>query len=205
MPGSDSRRKNIGLDKQHLLQNRLSGLYGSISLKEISMNLPCLIMLGGAPGVGKSTVASLLNERLDNSIWLDGDDLWRMNPFAVTESAKNMVLRNIRLVLGSFLSETFDYVIFSWVMHDPATVTRILSDLDPGRFRLIHRTLSCSEDTLLRRIAGQNRERDPRLCLNRLRAARQGFPELLETDGLSAGQVAELIMGIIDSRNGAAK
>ncbi len=163
------------------------------------MNQPCLILLGGAPGVGKSAVASLLLKRLENSVWLDGDDLWRMNPFTVTESRKRMVLKNISLVLSSFLGETFEYVILSWVMHEPGIAAQILSGLYTRRFRLFHFTLSCSEQTLLERIAGAGTERDSGLCLDRLRSARQNYPDLLDTEGLSAERVVEIVFRVVSS------
>ena len=42
-----------------------------------------LIIINGAPGAGKSVVGNLLFSRLDNSTFLDGDDVWRINPFEV--------------------------------------------------------------------------------------------------------------------------
>jgi dephospho-CoA kinase len=127
------------------------------------MQKPCLILLGGAPGVGKSTVANLLNLHLSPSVWLDGDDLWRMHPFSVTTRTKEMVLRNIRYLLASFLSESFDYILFSWVMHEPWIVRQIMRDIDPAGHILLHVTLICSDQTLLKRISGDSVKRDP-LC-----------------------------------------
>jgi len=76
-----------------------------------------LILIGGAPGVGKSTVARKIFTHLDNCVWLDGDNLWRMNPFIVNEKTKQMVERNIHYVLRSFIKEDFSYVLFTWVLH----------------------------------------------------------------------------------------
>ena len=57
-----------------------------------------LIFIGGASGIGKSTVTVLLLKNLKNCVLLDGDDLWRMNPFKVDENSKAMVEKNIRFV-----------------------------------------------------------------------------------------------------------
>ena len=167
------------------------------------MHKPCLILLGGAPGVGKSTVANLLRQHLAPSVWLDGDDLWRMHPFAVTPRSKEMVLRHIRWLLTSFLSEPFDYVLFSWVMHEPGIAQQILRVLDPAGHILLHVTLACSEQTLLKRISGDSAERDPALCLDRLRSVRQNYPGAVDTDALDPEQTAKLILGMISnlSRN----
>ena len=57
-----------------------------------------LVFIGGAPGVGKSTVANELLSRAGNSVWLDGDDLWRVQPFIVNEVTKDMVEKNMEVL-----------------------------------------------------------------------------------------------------------
>lgn len=55
---------------------------------------------------------------LINSVWLDGDWCWMMNPFTVSDENKNMVINNITHLLRSFLTNSsFQYVIFNWVIH----------------------------------------------------------------------------------------
>ena len=71
-------------------------------------------------GVGKTAVSQKLLERLAPSAYLDGDWCWKINPFRVTDETKAMVLDNITAVLSRFLAcPELDYVIFSWVMHQP--------------------------------------------------------------------------------------
>jgi predicted ABC-type ATPase len=69
-----------------------------------------LVFIGGAPGVGKSRIASELLGRLDHCVWLDRDDLWRMHPFLVNDTTKNMVEHNIQFVLRSFVQTGFSVV-----------------------------------------------------------------------------------------------
>jgi len=64
-----------------------------------------LIFLGGAPGIGKSAVARKLYTLLDNCIWLDGDDVWRMHPFEVNPATKTMTEQNIQHLLRSYLTQ----------------------------------------------------------------------------------------------------
>ena len=75
-----------------------------------------LIFIGGPPGIGKSTVARELLERMDDGVWLDGDDLWRTKSFKVTESRIRMVEANIQFVLRSFLREGFVNILFTWIL-----------------------------------------------------------------------------------------
>ena len=89
-----------------------------------------LYLIGGTMGAGKSAVGRELNRLADKSVWLDGDDLWRMNPFTVSENTKLMVMANIRAVINNFLAcPDIDCVIFTWVMHEQEIIDDILSGL----------------------------------------------------------------------------
>ena len=74
-----------------------------------------LIIINGAPGVGKSAVANLLFSKLNNSAFLNGDDVWRIDPFEVNEITKNPVEDNIAYVLRNYIKAQYECVILSWV------------------------------------------------------------------------------------------
>ncbi len=87
-------------------------------------------------GVGKSTVCAELLKRMDDAVYLDGDWLWNMNPFNVTEENKEMVLNNIGFVIGSFLKNSgFKNIIFCWVIHTEDIFNEILKRLVGFAFR----------------------------------------------------------------------
>lgn len=158
------------------------------------MKQAVLLLIGGAPGVGKSTLAGMLYQRLENSVWLDGDDLWRMNPFTVNEDTKQMVLDNIGFVLNSFLKRPFEYVIFSWVMHEPQIVDAILKSLADCKFKLLHLSLGCRDEILLKRIATASQPRDTQLCLDRLATTKKLYPALIDTSELSPEDTLSMIL-----------
>ena len=54
-------------------------------------------------GVGKTATSKSLYQKLINSVWLDGDWCWMMNPFIANEENKEMVLDNISHLLRNFL------------------------------------------------------------------------------------------------------
>ena len=58
-----------------------------------------LIIINGTMGAGKSTVSEQLLKETENSIYLDGDWCWNMNPFTVNEENIEMVLKNIIFLL----------------------------------------------------------------------------------------------------------
>ena len=62
-----------------------------------------IYLIGGAMGVGKTTVAQILKTKLSNSVFLDGDWCWDSDPFQVTEETKIMVIDNISHLLNNFI------------------------------------------------------------------------------------------------------
>ena len=112
-----------------------------------------LIMINGTMGVGKSTVCNILFKMLNNSVYLDGDWCWNMNPFVVSEENKEMVINNISYLLKSYLNNSgYEYIIFCWVMHDEAIFKQILKELKEFDFELHKISLVCSEESLKSRL-----------------------------------------------------
>ena len=75
--------------------------YSSFSFiqKNGNKKMKKLIIINGTMGAGKSTVSELLLKETENSIYLDGDWCWNMNPFTVNEENIEMVLKNIIFLL----------------------------------------------------------------------------------------------------------
>ncbi len=157
--------------------------------------MPELIFIGGAPGVGKSTVARELLGRMEGSVWLDGDDLWRMHPFVVNEVTRGLVEKNIRHVLRSFLKTGFSYVFFTWVLHDKTIVDRLLNNLINEPFEFSMFILVCDEQTLLTRLSSDpERTTDTATALERLRQTQHLGAVKIDTTGKEPGAAAEEIM-----------
>lgn len=117
------------------------------------MKMKQLYLIGGAMGAGKSAVGSALNRLANKSVWLDGDDLWRMNPFTVSDSTKLMVMANIRAVINNFLAcPDIDCVIFTWVMHEQEIIDDILSGLALDGVEVRAVSLILSEESLKSRL-----------------------------------------------------
>lgn len=113
-----------------------------------------LYLIGGPMGVGKTAVSRELQQRLDHSVFLDGDWCWDAHPFQVTEETKTMVLENIRFLLGRFLRcSAYEHVVFCWVMHEQAILDSILSGLDTADCAVCAVSLVCTGDTLRKRLS----------------------------------------------------
>jgi predicted kinase len=152
---------------------------------------PTLIFIAGAPGVGKSTVARSLMDRLPDTVWLDGDDLWRMSPFRVDETTTAMVERNITVVLRGFLSSGFRHVVLSWVLHRQDIVDRIQGGLDDLPHDFEHLALVCDEAELLTRREESVSQERAQFVIQRQQQIRETGAMLIDTTNRSVAQVVD--------------
>jgi len=90
-----------------------------------------LILIGGTMGAGKTTLSEVLNQKLPNSVMLDGDWCWKMNPFTVNTENKKMVMKNIHFMLNSFIANSqIEHIIFCWVMDEQTIIDDITAGLN---------------------------------------------------------------------------
>lgn len=121
-----------------------------------------LILIGGEAWTGKSTCAEILFRRLNNSAWLDGDDVWRVNPWSVDDPRLRTSDINMAFVLQTYLQSKFEYVILSSiVLNVPAVTERILQRISGVNYELVSITLMCDEATLAHRARQRDNNRAP--------------------------------------------
>lgn len=163
-----------------------------------------LIIINGTMGVGKTATCKKLNKELQNSVWLDGDWCWMMNPFIANEENKLMVEKNITYLLRSFLTNSnFDYVIFNWVIHLEEIFDLILSKLNDLEFKVIKITLMCNEESLKNRISmdvnNGLRDKD---CINRSLERIPLYKNMdtikIDTSEIPVEEVVKKILGYIE-------
>jgi len=110
-------------------------------------------LIGGAMGVGKTTVSQLVKAKLPRSVFLDGDWCWDMHPFQITDETKNMVMKNICYLLDNFIKcSVYDSIIFCWVMHEQTIINEILSSIDTTNCIVKKISLICDSDVLISRL-----------------------------------------------------
>lgn len=160
-------------------------------MKQSVDKLKKLVIINGAMGVGKTTVCQELRQRLQNSVWLDGDWCWMMNPWDFNDENKAMVMDNISYLLNNFLgNSSFDYVIFSWVIHTNDILQDIITRLNQTNFELYSITLMCSEKELAKRIVQDQRSRRSiDNSLDRLKAYDAMNTTKIDTSNMSVDEV----------------
>jgi broad-specificity NMP kinase len=112
-----------------------------------------IYLIGGTMRVGKSTTCQIIKNKLNNSVFLDGDWCWDMHPFQATEETKQMVLVNICYLLNNFNKcSAYENIVFCWFMHEQTIIDYIVSRLDTSDCKVHSISLVCSEQTLQARL-----------------------------------------------------
>lgn len=159
-----------------------------------------LIIINGTMGTGKTTICKILYKKLNNSVWLDGDWCWMMNPFKVTEENKRMAEDNITYLLNNFLENPdFEYVIFSWVMHNENIFDVLLEKLQKNEFQRYKISLVCSPEELKKRMLKDGREeKDIEMSLGRLKSYERMDTIKVDTTNTAVEKTVNEIVNIVD-------
>lgn len=159
-----------------------------------------LILIAGPMGVGKTTVANLINKKIENSICLEGDAFWNWNPEGITEEDKKQVIINISNGINKHLKENkYQTIIFTWIMHQQFIIDSIINNLDLTDTKLIVVTLDCNEITLVNRIKkdindGKRKIDVIKRSLLRRRDSMSTNTVHIDTSSLDANEVADKIL-----------
>lgn len=160
------------------------------------------VLLGGAPGVGKSAAARELlrvaakSNRLVQ--WVDVDNLWMHQPWRVDEPMKSMVQGNLRAVLANANLASVDILVVTWVFQTPE-MHALVEGLVPAEATVVSIQLHAEIATWRGRYE-QDPERPPidGFFESRYTAAQAtAVDHTIDTDGLDPMEVAGLVSLII--------
>lgn len=101
-----------------------------------------LILIGGAPGIGKTTLLERLPHEVRPCAILDADQVWRVFPFQLEDSMKPIVERSVIGVLRGYLEAGFPHVFLGWVLANPELIGRLLDGTRDrfDAFQILHLT-----------------------------------------------------------------
>ena len=158
-----------------------------------------VVLLGGAPGIGKTTTARRLMEFAqagpDLVQWVDVDALWFHRPWRVDERTKAMVHANIRAVADHAAQAGVDVPLITWVFHT-ADMHRLVAGLLPPGSEITSVQLHAGHEVWTRRYRG-----DPERGGAPLVHHEEGYTEthavsvdhVVKTDGLTPIEVADAV------------
>ncbi|HTO70694.1 MAG TPA: AAA family ATPase [Myxococcota bacterium] len=156
---------------------------------------PRLVLLGGPPGVGKSSALARLERKLARGACLDADDVRRFRPAENGTAELEAGVRNVIAVLRGYLEARAPVVVLAWVLADPRLVERILSELD-GLYGSVTRLYLVASHAALEARLRREPERPHSLEYALAKLAQiEALPQpKLDTTGLDADAVAERIL-----------
>jgi adenylylsulfate kinase-like enzyme len=157
-----------------------------------------LALITGAPSIGKTVTGERLLERVENSAFLDGDWLWHVNPFLLSDSRLRNGDKSMSFALSTYLKSRFDVVIFSSViLIDQEIRSNILKDIDSEGYVVQSFHLKCSTTTLLQRHRGQRGTTEPGYEWLQI----QPLPNdvVIDTDNRSVEEVSGMILEIVQA------
>jgi len=156
-----------------------------------------LILIGGEAWTGKSTCARILYKQLNNSAWLDGDDVWRVNPWSVDDPRLRTSDINMAFVIQTYLQSEFDYVILSSIVLSVPSITEgILKRIKGVEYELVSLTLMCDEKTLIERAKERDNNQSPDFVV--LKQTRELTDTIkIKTAGKSPEEVVDEMLSVI--------
>ncbi|MBD5530467.1 MAG: AAA family ATPase [Lachnospiraceae bacterium] len=156
-----------------------------------------LVIIAGSPCVGKTTVAEKLFTAYENSAFFDGDWAWRVNPFSINDPRLRNGNKTMSYALSTYLNSCFDYVFFSSVVAAyKETREAILNDVTANEYSVLGFTLTCSEDTLLKRHKKRGDKNECSFFWLHLAPCEGDY--VINTDNKSVQQVVDEIKCIVD-------
>jgi broad-specificity NMP kinase len=159
-----------------------------------------IYLIGGAMGVGKTTTCQIIKNKLNKSVFLDGDWCWDMHPFQVTEETKHMVIENICFLLNNFMKCTaYENIVFCWVMHEQSIIDNIITNLDITNCKVYSISLVCDENTLRTRLqkdvdAGIRTEDVIQRSINRIPLYEKLDTDKVNVSAVTPEQAADFIL-----------
>lgn len=160
------------------------------------------VMLGGAPGVGKSSVAGKLLELAQDGPhlvqWVDVDSLWLHQPWRVDERMTTMVQSNLRAVAGHASQAGVDVLLITWVFQS-AEIHRLVTGLLPAGAATVSVQLHADQDTWVRRFEADSRRPGLNDFYRSRYVAAQATPadHVVDTGAMTPIEVARQVTALI--------
>ncbi len=156
-----------------------------------------LVLLGGPPGIGKSTALGLLEGRVPGSALLDADDVWRVAPDLAVPANRNAAIDNVVSVLRGYFDAGCEIGLISWVFARSALYQPVIEGVGDRAASVQMLYLTADARTIGQRLAHRDEPEKLEYAMSRL-ALIEALPYTkCDTTNRSPAEVADWIEGQI--------
>ncbi|HLH99984.1 MAG TPA: AAA family ATPase [Acidimicrobiales bacterium] len=161
-----------------------------------------VVLVGGAPGVGKTAMARRLLELAETGRdlvqWVDVDSLWLHQPWRVDERSIAMVEANLRAVAEHAARAGVDVLVITWVFQS-AEMHRIVTGLLPPATESVSVQLHARRAVWEQRFAADPERRGINERYEDGYRSAQATPvdHVVDTDGLTPMEVARRVADLV--------
>ena len=174
-----------------------------------------IILINGPFGIGKTTAASILNERIKNSLIFDPEEVGTMlrktvkddikYPEEKTDDFQDIILwKELTVTVAERLLSTYKRdLIIPMTIYDPERFRYIISGLKKADRNTFHFCLLAQRATIEKRLLKRGEEvgswafRQTEKCLFSFEQNRELFEKIIYTDNLSVEETIGSIMETI--------
>lgn len=153
-----------------------------------------LILLGGPPGVGKSTALRELETRLTRAAVLDADDVSRISRELVVEEHRYIALTNVIAVMRGFFLAGCELGVLSWVFARSALYDPVIAGLKDVSESVDFLYLVASPDVLEQRLTKRQDLHKLDYAMSRLKLIEALPYTKIDTSDLSSIEVADRLV-----------
>lgn len=111
-----------------------------------------LVLLGGPPGVGKSTVMRLLAKSFPRGALVDADDVWRASPALSKEENRDAAQSKLGDALRPYLAAGGEVAVLSWVFARPEMYELVIAALKDCVDAVEHIYLVATPEVIAQRL-----------------------------------------------------
>ena len=159
-----------------------------------------VLVINGPMGVGKTTIAKYIADKLPGTAYIDGDWCMDIHPFVGNRETKAMAVDNILHMIGNYQKcSVCKRVVLAWLMDDSWVVQSILEGLSALRAEARSVTLICDRESLIERwkndhVCEWRTDQWLGVSLKSLPHF-QALGNVIDTSGLSVERIADLVLG----------
>ncbi|MBL4681776.1 MAG: AAA family ATPase [Pseudomonadales bacterium] len=157
-----------------------------------------LILLGGPPGVGKTSVLKLLPQFYQTCAVFDADDIWRTYPQDKNVENRSRNIVAVQSVLKCHLESAHAPLFVAWVFANPALVEDVLNGIDQYTSSIQKIYLVASPKVLQERLALRFANKAlVQYSLSKLRSINELNHPKINTTNLEPDEIAREIVRLV--------